>query len=113
VLGTFAFCDFEQVDWPCDTAVVLAALDSQMDRNRIEAKRLWAAQDGFALSERVIADAIKKLDAARADADALAEHLRNDNADLIGDWELLGGPQMRYAEADAALAAHDATKADR
>jgi hypothetical protein len=82
----------------CDTTVVLDALD-KAEAALAEMGRLYEAHLNNALEQR---------DAARADAERLALHLRNAIADLIGDWELLGGPQMRYADADAALAAHDA-----
>ena len=70
--GICAWCGDTGDDWPCDTRVVLDALTSQEDRNRIHAKRYIAQQDD---AETAIADAVQKMDAARADADRLAEAL--------------------------------------
>lgn len=50
---------------------------------------------------------VRERDAARADADRLALHLRAAIHDLIADWRITGGPRMNYDEANTALRAHE------
>jgi hypothetical protein len=127
--GTEHSCEECGQRWPCDAireadekdrireqgnALILAA---EARADKAEAALAEKQTESFRMSDVLTAaqeqcerhqqDVLAQRDAARADAERLALHLRNAIADLVGDWELLGGPQMRYADAEAALAAHE------
>lgn len=87
------------VEWPCDTAVVLAALDLYREAGVTGPGTLL---DGYQRLKH-------ERDAARADADALSEALDHtithaEHFECDFDW---------CVAARERLAAHDATKADR